>query len=253
MRLICPNCDAEYEVDGSLLPPDGRDVQCSNCNNTWFQRPDVDEEALDLTPPAAAAGLTPQRPTTDPDALDIIHEEVERETRARQSESASIETQPDLGLDEAEANAAAERARIARDRGTEPTDEELAQSIESALAPAPRRTESAKKELFPDIEEINSTLASTPDPVYDEDGEATSPAAAKRSSGFRMGFGLMLMLTAALLALYVYAPALAERFPAMSGILESYVALIDRLRVALDAGAQWLLQKVTALTEQIGS
>ena len=37
MRLICPNCDAEYEVDDDVIPPGGRDVQCSNCGHTWFQ------------------------------------------------------------------------------------------------------------------------------------------------------------------------------------------------------------------------
>ncbi len=38
MRLICPNCGAQYEVDGSVIPDIGRDVQCSNCGHTWFQR-----------------------------------------------------------------------------------------------------------------------------------------------------------------------------------------------------------------------
>ena len=43
MRLICPNCDAEYEVDASAIPYDGRDVQCSNCGHAWFQlRPEVE-------------------------------------------------------------------------------------------------------------------------------------------------------------------------------------------------------------------
>lgn len=37
MRLTCPNCGARYEVDDSMIPPEGRDVQCSNCNTTWFQ------------------------------------------------------------------------------------------------------------------------------------------------------------------------------------------------------------------------
>ncbi len=37
MRLICPNCDAQYEVDDSAIPEPGRDVQCSNCGQTWFQ------------------------------------------------------------------------------------------------------------------------------------------------------------------------------------------------------------------------
>ena len=39
MRLVCPNCDAEYEVDATVIPDTGRDVQCSNCGHAWFQLP----------------------------------------------------------------------------------------------------------------------------------------------------------------------------------------------------------------------
>lgn len=39
MRLICPNCGAQYEVDPSVIPPSGRDVQCSGCGKTWFEEP----------------------------------------------------------------------------------------------------------------------------------------------------------------------------------------------------------------------
>jgi predicted Zn finger-like uncharacterized protein len=37
MRLICPNCEAQYEVSDDAIPPGGRDVQCSNCQQSWFQ------------------------------------------------------------------------------------------------------------------------------------------------------------------------------------------------------------------------
>ncbi|OIQ31153.1 MAG: hypothetical protein BM562_08810 [Alphaproteobacteria bacterium MedPE-SWcel] len=37
MRLICPNCGAQYEVPEDVIPDEGRDVQCSNCGDTWFQ------------------------------------------------------------------------------------------------------------------------------------------------------------------------------------------------------------------------
>lgn len=37
MRLICPNCGAQYEVDDGVIPEAGRDVQCSACGHTWFQ------------------------------------------------------------------------------------------------------------------------------------------------------------------------------------------------------------------------
>ncbi len=39
MRLVCPNCSAQYEIDGSMIPDEGRDVQCSNCGHTWFELP----------------------------------------------------------------------------------------------------------------------------------------------------------------------------------------------------------------------
>ena len=37
MRLICPNCGAQYEVADDAIPAAGRDVQCSNCGHGWFQ------------------------------------------------------------------------------------------------------------------------------------------------------------------------------------------------------------------------
>lgn len=37
MRLICPHCDAQYEVSAEAIPEAGRDVQCSACGHTWFQ------------------------------------------------------------------------------------------------------------------------------------------------------------------------------------------------------------------------
>lgn len=37
MRLTCPNCAAQYEVPEDVIPDEGRDVQCSNCGETWFQ------------------------------------------------------------------------------------------------------------------------------------------------------------------------------------------------------------------------
>ena len=39
MRLICPNCSAQYEIDASLIPDEGRDVQCSNCGHNWYELP----------------------------------------------------------------------------------------------------------------------------------------------------------------------------------------------------------------------
>ncbi len=273
MRLVCPNCDAEYEVDDGLIPPEGRDVQCSNCTTTWFQAAskaaskDVPPEEAEHEPQAeeldddpdlaaiaaataAAAGLTPRKPAVDQAAMDVIHEEVERETTARKAELGGIETQPDLGLDDSDSEdrASAARDRMARRRGLDPQAATI-EDDDQALTAAPKREEAAtKKELFPDIEEINSTLSPE---AAEAEAEAARIAAeggdvtqVQKRSGFRLGFGLMLLLAVGLLILYVYAPQISQRMPALSGALDSYVASIDSLRVWLDTAAQGLVEKI---------
>lgn len=37
MRLICPNCATQYEIDAEAIPEDGREVQCGVCDHLWFQ------------------------------------------------------------------------------------------------------------------------------------------------------------------------------------------------------------------------
>lgn len=96
MRLICPSCGTEYEVEDTAIPPEGRDVQCSNCQTVWFQTagpgiaaaaeeslPSAAEEAPDFAPPPPL----PQR-EIDPAVLAILHEEAARETAARAVEKA---------------------------------------------------------------------------------------------------------------------------------------------------------------------
>lgn len=56
MRLICPNCAAQYEVDEAVIPEAGRDVQCSNCGHTWWQERYPQAEAGAVTAPAEAPG-----------------------------------------------------------------------------------------------------------------------------------------------------------------------------------------------------
>jgi predicted Zn finger-like uncharacterized protein len=64
MRLVCPNCEAKYEVPEDAIPETGRDVQCANCGHSWYQmRP---RAAAAETVPAAAAVATPPVPEPEP-------------------------------------------------------------------------------------------------------------------------------------------------------------------------------------------
>jgi predicted Zn finger-like uncharacterized protein len=223
MRLVCPNCDAEYEVDASVIPDTGRDVQCSNCGHTWFQMsPTVEaeleaEEALyeappaPAVPPAAEPSPEPLLRSIDDSVLAVLREEAEREAEARKTEAPPvIETQTEMGL------APAQSPRRVVTVGSEKLP--------------------ARRDLLPEIEELNSTLRSSSEKRSGETlamAEAVSEEAPKRS-GFRSGFTLMILIAIALTVIYMMAPKLTEQFPAISGILNAYVAWVDQLRVSLD-------------------
>ena len=71
MRLICPNCAAQYEVADDAIPPSGRDVQCSNCGHAWFQHPalsDMDEAEVVAEPVAATTAPAAPEATATPEA-----------------------------------------------------------------------------------------------------------------------------------------------------------------------------------------
>ena len=72
VRLLCPKCDAEYEIPNDVIPAEGRDVQCSGCQETWFVPADQ--------PPRA-------RTTIDPKVSRILQQEVQREMEARKAET----------------------------------------------------------------------------------------------------------------------------------------------------------------------
>ncbi|GAB1479412.1 hypothetical protein MASR2M74_19750 [Paracoccaceae bacterium] len=261
MRLVCPNCDAEYEVDATVIPDTGRDVQCSNCGHAWFQLPAAveaeiaAEEALFTAPPTAAplagvappdAGDPPAEPeepaaadvapptparSIDESVLAVLREEAERELVARRTESpAPIETQTELGLVQPPPAALPDpvASRIARMKGVAPEP------------PAPVKP-AARREMLPEIEEINSTLRATSERRTGEAAAVSATMQRPRSRGFRNGFLLMLVLAAAVVALYTMAPRLSQQIPGVAPALTAYVAAVDSARLGLDNGVQWLI------------
>lgn len=265
MRLVCPNCDAEYEIDDAAIPKDGRDVQCSNCGHAWFQgHPEVEaavEAEADLyeAPPGAVAAeaepepepesgpepepvVQPAPPTPavarslDETVLAVLREEAERETRARRADAAPqpvIETQTEMPLAQEEGGMALAVRRLAKLRGA-PAEPEAV-----AVAPAPVRSRS---QMLPAIEEINSTLRSTNSRTADEDDgivdTMTDPKA--EGKGFRRGFVTLMVLAVLIVAVYVLAPVIKAQVPALAGVTDGYVATVNMARVSLDAGLKSL-------------
>mgnify|MGYP001248312283 FL=1 len=51
MLISCNSCNSKYLVNSAELKPDGRNVQCANCGNQWFQESQVFDDNVkeDLT------------------------------------------------------------------------------------------------------------------------------------------------------------------------------------------------------------
>lgn len=260
MRLVCPNCGAQYEVDDNVIPETGRDVQCSNCGHTWFQRPaHMDAELadeLDEPPPEDAAFEEPEddepapEPAAEPRGLDpsianVLREEAEREKEARRAETEGLETQPDLGLEESGAAAhdrsAAARARMARLRGLDDDAEPDAAAMAAAAG--------ARSELLPDIEEINSSLRASEDRDSEADAgtDADDEETRRRRGGFRTGFLLVVLVAAIAAAVYALAPQIARQVPQAEPYLASYVAWANDMRAQVGVGLDIAVSEISDL------
>ena len=38
MIITCPNCDKQFKIDNSLIPHEGRNLQCGSCDHVWFYK-----------------------------------------------------------------------------------------------------------------------------------------------------------------------------------------------------------------------
>lgn len=213
------------------------------------------------TPPDAEeydAFTTPPSPRTiDDSVLAVLREEAEREIAARRDDAAPrLETQTEMPLSAPQAPPAGPELRgaarhIARMKGLDPDAADAAPPpTEATRAPDLRTADplrpSARRDLLPDIEEINSTLRASND-RSDLDRVATRQAAAGGAprnaprDGFRSGFILTLMIAVLLVVCYAMAPRLSAQFPQVSGTLQGYVAMIDAARLWLDGAMRTVI------------
>lgn len=61
MRLICPECNALYDIADAMIPPEGREVECSACGHVWLQLP----AKTDRTAPVHDLGADQAAPAGD--------------------------------------------------------------------------------------------------------------------------------------------------------------------------------------------
>ncbi|PRY93641.1 putative Zn finger-like uncharacterized protein [Hasllibacter halocynthiae] len=273
MRLRCPSCDAVYDVPEGAVPPEGRDVQCTNCDHLWFQEgaraddpaPKGDQEEVEAPPVSAAregtdaaAGEMPEgwdegiewprkaseaaptahdgprlRTPADVADIDLLREEAERERRARAAER--------------RAAASAAGSQVDPTPGAPPAAP--VGLVEPPSVPAEDRIATGPKgrgrEALPDVDEINSSLR--PAEPGEEDG-APAPRDRERS-GFRAGFIGSVLVFALAVLFYGFAPDIGRAVPALAGPMDGYVGWVNGRRATLDAGARDLAARLSGLAD----
>jgi len=271
MRLICPNCDAQYEVPDSVIPDAGRDVQCSDCGNTWFQGPTEAVPETDESPF--------ERQPIPPEVSDILQEEAELERQARANEFQDLVAQDD-GFDDdiepeafapppaevdgpeadipvipdnpfavdpdpnepeetdAERRARETRARMARMRGIEDANPFTA-------------AKDSRKGILPDVDAINSSLSPDPSatkrPTIDlEDLNRRK----RRGSGFRTGFTVMVFLGLLVIAIYMTHENLGVVIPFAEPALDGFANYVDQWRFWVEEESAKLMIRLSAFVDE---
>ena len=257
MRLICPNCSAEYEIPDDAIPKGGRDLQCSSCGITWFFKSDETDPPQDAAPqtappqtkpkaasdqnqpvakprpsrPSPALNTSPDLPPLDAAVADVLQQEAAVEVKRRSNDVAGgLESQPDLGLDALLGDTATEqrharetRERLARMRGAP----EQTNAGGSDLTISPVQTADYKG--LPDVEALNSSLRSTEDDVSMAGVSSHAPAFYQQA-GFFAGFLFIISIAAVLALIYTQTGLITQMAPELTEPLSYYQMAVDQVR-----------------------
>ena len=49
MIIDCISCSKKFEVNSSLIPENGRTIQCGSCNHVWFYKTQIDVQKNETT------------------------------------------------------------------------------------------------------------------------------------------------------------------------------------------------------------
>ncbi|SFR98050.1 zinc-ribbon domain-containing protein [Yoonia litorea] len=283
MRLICPKCDAQYNVADDAIPKGGRDVQCSTCGHTWFQtemsrvlsrpvsrvlsRPIPTAVKSEATEPKNEASRDvgaydvphqhkdksqthePKHRPVDANIANILREEASREhdVPARESEKYSSK------LPERKAAPAVD-LKATRERIAQMTDAEggtRSKTTSSSAATAVAAPATANPRTIPDINEVNAVLRARDQNNSNAGITEADRVDAARRRGFRRGFLIVVALFVVIITPYVLAEQIIENLPQSRETMIRYVAVMNELRASLNVFVGSIVESVRALIAQV--
>ena len=77
MFIQCSDCDYKYIVNSADLKPDGRMVECANCNHRWFQEPLKGEDLISsLVPKTSQEKSLEKEKESQDNETDLLPKEI---------------------------------------------------------------------------------------------------------------------------------------------------------------------------------
>ena len=195
MRLVCPNCKANYEIPPNAVPIGGREVKCDSCGHSWFQTRHKKTKEKKLTQPdikianediIEVESSESNKKKIDPSVIKILKEEAKREIEARDRERT-------------QKNISSKSKKSAKNVG----DKEPTTLTREAIL-----KHQSKDALAEALKDKKSTLS------------------------FGFIFGLLLVLFA--LLVYLFGEQLIIVFPETEIYFVSYIGFIDEIRLELN-------------------
>ena len=195
MRLVCPNCKANYEIPPNAVPIGGREVKCDSCGHSWFQTRHKKTKEKKLTKPdikianediIEVESSESNKKKIDPSVIKILKEEAKREIEARDRERT-------------QKNISSKSKKSAKNVG----DKEPTTLTREAIL-----KHQSKDALAEALKDKKSTLS------------------------FGFIFGLLLVLFA--LLAYLFGEQLIIVFPEAEIYFVSYIGLVDEIRLELN-------------------
>ena len=269
----------EYETESYFDLPESTDPETTEVSETGFYTGDADTQAPDTPAEADTAMPEPEQstqsdqpgpadevtPATDPDEdpsrdaetaiAGLLAQEYDDEDPAEPAP-------PRRALDASVVNVLREEAALEQRARTSSDNDTLFggqrdMGLESAGGVTALRHAGAddaatdagsRRDLLPDIEEINSTLRATSERhgQFSGDEQIEPDHELEAQSGlFGRSFTLVILLAALLVAVYVFAPKIEAAFPSAKPALDVFVDGVDAGRTSLDNLLRSLVDKMT--------
>ena len=215
MRLVCPSCSAEYEVDESAIGARGRMVRCASCSSEWFQAPAAGAAAplaMDPPPPAPEPEL-PQQP--EPPRARSAEDEARFAALREDLNAPQEKVEPSYRVDPHPEPVVEEEPREQIYFDADPA------VVEGAATAVIEETRVRSRHTVAH-EDLTASLREEDDP--------------KGGGGaFLAGFATVVLVALILIAVYVKAPDIAALSPAVEGPVTAYDGAVDKGRMAIAA------------------